>query len=141
MNRVVALALLVAFVGWVCGGLIVTRHRAQAWRTDRAIWTAAVRTTHPSVRAWVNYGNAVARDGEWDEARRAYLRAKQEADDQRIDVDDLLRHNVAVIDAQGGPTGPTDGRLIGMATGCGGFEPLVIRFIGGRMMQGLGCSH
>lgn len=52
-------------------------HRLQAWRSDRALWTAAVTTTPQLPEAALRLGAAHIQVGRWEDAATWTLRAAQ----------------------------------------------------------------
>lgn len=130
MTRV---AILVLVGAWIVSGMVVRFQRAQAWQTDRTIWTAAMRATStPTVRVLVNYGNALARDGDWAEALAAYARAHRlSVRDRQTTIQALIEQNIVVVRAAAGRTGRIDGVIVAdLASGCAqGF----------LLGQGVGC--
>jgi hypothetical protein len=61
-----------AFVAVLCTATFV---RNEAWRTQRALWQAALAKSPGKARVHVNYGTALHLDGELDEAIEHYCRA------------------------------------------------------------------
>lgn len=119
---------LLAFLLWVLVGMWVTHERAEIWGRESSLWASAVQT-HPTVRAWLNYGNSLAREGRWDAAMHAYDRAEALAQvPEHHAIREALAHNRRLVRVQ------QDGRLsddtfVEALTGC----RLTL------MLQGLGC--
>lgn len=64
-------------IGWglILGCVLLTAHRATVWRSDEALWTAAVRVTPAAPRPLINLAAAYARQGRWAEAHQWLHRA------------------------------------------------------------------
>ena len=62
MSRSILLALLLGLCAWR------THHRAEQWRDEVALWTAARRTTPTLPRPAVNLGLAYSQMGRWEDA-------------------------------------------------------------------------
>jgi len=71
-------------VGVLCLCAVLTQDRAQVWRTDLTLWTAAVQTA-PTPRAQVNYAGALIRTGQVRTGALVALEAaRQSPDDWRV---------------------------------------------------------
>lgn len=75
--RLVIGALVLGLCAWQTGT------RAQDWRTDPALWTAAAHTSPTVARAALNAAVAYSRVGQWDEGRAWLMRAIVRADLER----------------------------------------------------------
>lgn len=73
---------------------VLTAYRVAAWRDNVALWSAAVRVA-PTARGWLNLGAALADQGEFDAARRAYARAAGLPHDAAISA--ALQTNRAIL--------------------------------------------
>lgn len=69
--RVVVGALLLILCAWN------THHRAQAWRTDAALWTAARRTAPALARPAFNLGVVYLKQAQWTTATHLFLSAAE----------------------------------------------------------------
>lgn len=87
---------LIGLLIWGLVGVSVTAERGRAWTSEPAIWAAAIAHPNTTVRAWVNYGNAMACAGRRDEAQRAYIVAIGMTRPDQRDVKAIITANRTV---------------------------------------------
>lgn len=103
---------------WLVAGMITTYRRFQAWQTDRTLWAAAVQHA-PTVRALVNYGNALARDGAFVAAREMYTAGDRLAQrDQQVVIHALIQENLRRVEMWQGAAPDNPLVLLAIGTGC-----------------------
>lgn len=69
---------------------VQTAQRVRVWRSDEALWTAAVAVA-PTTRALINLAAALARQGRWEEAHLWLHRAQPTTALEREGADRLHR--------------------------------------------------
>lgn len=86
--RVLIGALLLILCVWA------THHRAQVWRADEALWTAARRTSPALARPALNLGVVYLTQSRWTDATDALLQAAQLSTQPGAPLD--LRHEAGL---------------------------------------------
>lgn len=96
--RVLIGALLLSLGAWQ------THHRAQEWRSDQALWTAARRTAPNLERPAFNLGMALMKAGAWNQAATELVTSTRlYSPHQATYLEPKVRQVLELIDASMGP--------------------------------------